>query len=267
MEASSARGKRARIGGFDDLMNDTLIPDGPANLSDLFNWPEWGLDIALGASTNGARVGQMKVLLNCEWQMYSYYAGKGTDGTIFQHLNKCFRKRGLVHDRNPFTHVHAADEDKHCLHVLSNLKDGPHKIYSHVFGAFQTRYSVGMMSEIASIKKQMDNTKESRAICYAKLMECVAKASDKNMFMKPSGTDYPTACGIFRHRASAAFSMAVVRIGDDDDDNNYDDVDDDSDDDLNVTNKDDDGVSGGGGLWRTRRGGGGMAGLRGHGPC
>jgi hypothetical protein len=118
-----------------DHAADLSVRRGFADLEELFAWPDRAWQTL--QSHDASRPLQLAALADAGGvQLFSYMAGKGTDGTCVKYLCRCMRKYGLVsHDAaDPFVMVHANDHMEFCIDVLTGMKDGPDNVYQHVFG-------------------------------------------------------------------------------------------------------------------------------------
>ena len=111
-------------------------------MDEIFSWPDQAWQALENDDANRPR--RLVALAEAGGlQFFSYMSGKGTEGTCIKFLCRCMRKRGLLPDAggDPFVMVHASDHMQWCVDVLVGMKDGPQKVYQHVFGEGQNRFS------------------------------------------------------------------------------------------------------------------------------
>ena len=86
--------RRVRQGGLDDLSQTMDLPDGFASLEDIFMWPDAAWDAFIEADSGALAF--LRTLSERQAFLYSFYSGKGTDGTISTYFNRLFAKKGMT---------------------------------------------------------------------------------------------------------------------------------------------------------------------------
>ena len=86
--------RRVRQGGLDDLSQTMDLPDGFASLEDIFMWPDAAWDALIEADSGALAF--LRTLSERQAFLYSFYSGKGTDGTISTYFNRLFAKKGMT---------------------------------------------------------------------------------------------------------------------------------------------------------------------------
>ena len=86
--------RRVRQGGLDDMSQTMDLPDGFASLEDIFMWPDAAWDAFIEADPGALAF--LRTLSERQAFLYSFYSGKGTDGTISTYFNRLFAKKGMT---------------------------------------------------------------------------------------------------------------------------------------------------------------------------
>eukprot|EP00959_Pyramimonas_sp_CCMP1952_P032531 682698-Pyramimonas_sp.AAC.1 len=97
-----------RVGGLDDLAGSLTQKDGFATLQDMFNWPETAFDLCFASSAPSLLSSPVEFVAGRNWKHLSCYAGKGTDATVLQYLNRILKSRGHA-DHDAFSFVQASE--------------------------------------------------------------------------------------------------------------------------------------------------------------
>ena len=133
----------------------------------MFAWPDSVMVTLLGDEKK-PRAERLRALAQEGASMLSYMAGKGTDGTCYHYINRALKKHGVIEQgmRDPLATVHANDVTPCCQDVLSSMHDGTEKIYKHVFGAQQSRFSQEVLDTLHSMKAAAQNNPEQKKLVY-----------------------------------------------------------------------------------------------------
>ena len=86
--------RRVRQGGLDDMAESMDLPDGFTSLEDIFMWPDAAWDAFIEADSGALAF--LRTLSERQAFLYSFYSGKGTDGTISTYSNRLFAKKGMT---------------------------------------------------------------------------------------------------------------------------------------------------------------------------
>ena len=92
----SGKRRRIRVGGLEELAQNAELPDGFESLGDIARWPDYSYEIFLerdGEYKEQAK-SNLATLANRTMYSYSFYSGKGSDGTIACYVNRLLQKHG-----------------------------------------------------------------------------------------------------------------------------------------------------------------------------
>lgn len=187
--------KKARLGSIDDAERGNFLLDGFPDLKSLYAWPTYGFEVLF---QDERRLNDFKLLMDSDWDCFSYYSGKATETTIIEYFNRLLASQNIVSkDRTPFHNVHASDQDKSCIDAMLGMRNGDRVLLQHVFGSTMSRYDYKMLQTLSAMKTAAGNDRNSQVLAYQEMQKYAMTCVRDEVLFKPSGEDYCYQCKAF----------------------------------------------------------------------
>ena len=184
----SGKRRRIRVGGLEELAQNAELPDGFESLDNIARWPDYSFEIFLeGAGEYKEQAkSNLATLANRTMYSYSFYSGKGSDGTIACYVNRLLQKHGLcAPGKKAITCCHAVELNPYCIEVLCNMKYGEEWVYDHVFGAFQDRFDASVCNHLKALEEAAGDVAAARVEAYCEMRDYLRSLSEESFRPKP----------------------------------------------------------------------------------